>query len=334
MEPATTNAGLIIPNQGDLQDTWGTDALNPNFNTLDGYLCGSQIISVSNQPITLTAPSGFTPTPSGGPTQAQNQILSFTGSMTANVTVTLPLPGSYIVENLTTGNFLLTFAAANAGQVIAIDQGESVRIYNNGTNVRFCDLGRVGAREFWDGITSMPAWVNACTVPPYLLCDGSVYNFSTYPYLGARFKGAFGGNGITTFGVPDLQGRVGLPFDGTGTRITTAGSGLNGQMLGAALDKQTVIIAQSGLPNVAPTFTGIPTSLNQGDILQFAGGFTTCTVAVGGGEVFNGNTPPNQITPTVTPVGSISSINGGVAQTATPNVQPSQVTGIAVIRAA
>jgi hypothetical protein len=44
--------------------------------------------------------------------------------------------------------------------------------------------------------------------------------------------------------------------DGTGTRITTAGCGLNGQMTGAALDEQTVTLTQANLPNVAPTFAG------------------------------------------------------------------------------
>jgi hypothetical protein len=37
---------------------------------------------------------------------------------------------------------------------------------------------------------------------------------------------------------------------------------------------------------------------------------------------------------TFTPSGTIQSLNGGVTQTGTPNAQPSQVTGIAVIRAA
>ena len=54
----------------------------------------------------------------------------------------------------------------------------------------------------------------------YLACDGTVYNISDYPEL-ARFFGqqfsmvnTFGGNGTTTFAVPDLRGEF---LRGTGT---------------------------------------------------------------------------------------------------------------------
>jgi microcystin-dependent protein len=42
----------------------------------------------------------------------------------------------------------------------------------------------------------------------YLLCDGTVYNISTYPTLGALLLSTYGGNGTTTFGVPDLKQRI------------------------------------------------------------------------------------------------------------------------------
>lgn len=54
----------------------------------------------------------------------------------------------------------------------------------------------------------------------YLACDGTVYNISDYPELAAYFNqqfGAsnnFGGNGTTTFAVPDLRGEF---LRGTGT---------------------------------------------------------------------------------------------------------------------
>lgn len=43
------------------------------------------------------------------------------------------------------------------------------------------------------------------TVPKsFLLCDGSPYNISDYPYLFNTLKDAYGGDGITTFSVPNL----------------------------------------------------------------------------------------------------------------------------------
>ena len=96
----------------------GIAALNPDFVAVDGYLAGVQTISVASTPITLTSPVGFTPTPGGGPTQAQNAVIKFTGVLSGNVTVTLPLPGMITVHNLTTGSFVLAFVGAGAGQVI------------------------------------------------------------------------------------------------------------------------------------------------------------------------------------------------------------------------
>ena len=334
-EPTTVNVGLIIPNTGDLPGTWSTGALNPDFVAIDGYHGGIQIISVSNAPITLTSPAGFTPTPGGGPTQAQNAVLRFTGALTANVQVTLPLPGPISIENLTTGAFVLSFRAIGSGQVIAIDQGRIQTIYNDGTNVRFVNLsGEIGETKIWAGRSAMPAWVTACTVPPYLLCDGTIYNASTYPYLFAILGGQFGGNGISTFGVPDLRGRVPLPYDGTGTRITTGGCGLNGQTIGAALDEQTVTLERSDLPNVSPTFTGTQQtwSLNSASArVWFAEAGTTL---LGSGNFSANSLDSSSLNVTVTPAGTVQSLNGGVTQTNVANVPPSQVTGIAVIRAA
>ena len=63
----------------------------------------------------------------------------------------------------------------------------------------------------------------------YLVCDGTVYNIADYPELAAYFArqfdvcNYFGGNGTTTFAVPDLRGEF---LRGTGTNShTNQGSG-------------------------------------------------------------------------------------------------------------
>jgi microcystin-dependent protein len=154
-----------------------------------------------------------------------------------------------VIENLTTGNFILKFLAAASGEVICVDQGSRQTIYNDGTNVRFVDMPRVGTMEFWTGLGAIPPWVSNCTVPPFLLCDNTVYNFSQYPYLGPKFGGNFGGNGVTTFGVPDLRGRFPLAYDGTGSRVTAAQCGINGQIMGAAADAQSVTLTTANMPS-------------------------------------------------------------------------------------
>lgn len=65
----------------------------------------------------------------------------------------------------------------------------------------------------------------------YLACDGTAYNISDYPQLADYFetqfgsKNFFGGNGTTTFAVPDLRGEF---LRGTGTNShANQGSGAN-----------------------------------------------------------------------------------------------------------
>jgi microcystin-dependent protein len=319
-EPSTLNIGLVIPSNGDLPGLWGSNAINPDMVAIDGLFGATTTIAASSSPIVLTSPAGFTPTPSGGPTQAQNAILKFTGTLTANVPVTLPLPGYYIVNNQTTGNFVLSFRAIGSGAVIAVDQQDDLHIYNDGTNVRFANLGRIGETAMWAGYTAMPAWVTACTNVPYLLCDGSVYNVSAFPSLGAKLLGKFGGNGITTFAVPDSGGRIQLPYDTTGTRITTAGCGINGQTIGAPQDKQTNTLVTGNLPPYTP-----------------AG---TIAVMQNAAANIGGSGTPGPFSQPLNQIGSATitaSFSGTPApgQNSTPlnNVQPSQVTGIMVIRA-
>jgi microcystin-dependent protein len=249
VNPRTVNSGLIVPLTGADVDLWGQNDVNPNMVSVDGLFAGVQTIALTSGPVTLTSPAGFTATPGPGPTQAENRVLRFTGALTGNVLVTLPLPGSYIIENLTTGAFVVQLAGAlSTVEVIAPPQGSSHLIYNDGTHVRFSDLGKVGELEFWAGINTMPAWVSSCSIPPYLLCDGAASSIATFPYLGARLGATFGGNGTTTFGSPDLRGRVPLAFDGTGVRITIGGCGIDGRTMGAALDTQYVNLTQAQMP--------------------------------------------------------------------------------------
>lgn len=329
-DPQTTNTGLFVPLTGSNVGTWGADALNPNFNSLDGYFGGVQTISTTGGTVTLTSPAGFTPTPSGGPTQAQNAVLRLTGTLTSSpANFILPLPGYYIVDNqVNVGSQLVAFFGAGGGNHICVDGGEVQHIYNDGTNVSFVNLGRIAAVEIWAGLSSIPHWVTNCSVPPYLLCDGTVYNFSTYPQLGRRLNSQFGGNGITTFAVPDLQGRVAIPYDGTAARITAAVCGINGQLIGAAGGDQN-------FQNHTHTYAGNTTTENTTH--THSGGFlsqSNVNLAAGGNPV------PTVVSTGATGGESTLHVHGYSGTTAangagsSQNIQPAQVTGIAVIRAA
>lgn len=336
VNPVTVNAALIVPLTGVDVDLWGANDINPNMVALDGLICGVQIVSVSNAPVTLTSPAGFVPTPSAGPTQSQNRVLRFTGTLTAGVAVTLPIPGAYIIENLTTGNFVLSFRGVTATEVIGTPQGERVEIYNDGANVRFVNLARLGAVEMWAGLSAMPAWVAACTVPPYLLCDGTAsHTFANYPNLGARLGSTFGGNGITTFGVPDLRGRIPLTYDGTGTRITTAGCGLNGQTLGATIDSQSNTLVTNQIPSLTSINASQPITVTATRNIPTTLGTVLSVPTVSTGTLYSPYSTNVSDWSSITAISGNNSISvafTNASQQVVRNVQPSQVTGISVIK--
>jgi hypothetical protein len=309
-------------------NVWGANALNPDLVAIDGFFNGVQTVSVSNANVTLSVPAGFTATPSPGPTQSQNAAIKFTGALTANVQITLPMPGSYIVHNLTTGAFVLTFAAPGAGQVISTEQGSAHRVYNDGTNVYFTDLPPVGT--YLDTCDSaVPAWVTACTVPPYLLCNGATFNATTYPYLNAKL----GGNTL-----PDARGRsrymLGL---GTG-RLTVGGAGIDGTTLLAVGGSNGVALTLAELPGgINSSGAGVLTTINfPGNIPYTAGNIATFGTGVAGGANgpggsntwFNGGSSFSGTSANI----NVTSNNTGAQSFA--NAAPGFVGGITMIRSA
>lgn len=66
---------------------------------------------------------------------------------------------------------------------------------------------------------SVVSYAAAAAPSGWLLCDGTIYNIATYPTLGALLGSTWGGNGTTTFAVPDSRGRSPLG-SGTGSGLT------------------------------------------------------------------------------------------------------------------
>ncbi len=249
--PNTVNKILNIPNTGDLVGTWGSAAINPDMVAIDGMFGGVATVSLSNVNVNLTAPVGAV-TPSAGPTQQQNAVIRLTGTLTAHVFVTLTLPGYYIFHNQCSG--IVSFAAfvtnaAFTGSRLGLAPGKAQHIYCDGVNSYYINTPEVGS--YVDlAVATVPAWVSLTTPASFvswLVCDGSVYNISSYPTLGAILGATFGGNGSTTFGVPDHRGRSRYMVDqGTG-RLTSATMSTNGTIAGAG-GTQTVTLVAGNIP--------------------------------------------------------------------------------------
>lgn len=231
----TPNIQLEEPARGDQVGTWDTP-VNNNSTLLDLILGGRTTIGLNNSNVVLSA------------AQYECKTITFNSTLTGSVAITFPtsFTKSYEVFNTCTGTsaFIITLnTTAAGGQAICCPPGEIIDIINDGTNIRFRNLGRIGT--YWDYAgSSVPAWVSGCTVPPYLNCDGTTFSSATYPQLTTIL-------GSTT--LPDSRGRFRATLNqGTG-RITSSG-GVDGNTAYASggSQAQNITIKSSNLPNSIP----------------------------------------------------------------------------------
>ncbi|WCT11939.1 phage tail protein [Mucilaginibacter jinjuensis] len=77
----------------------------------------------------------------------------------------------------------------------------------------------------------------------YVICDGRLLQISQYQGLYALLGTLYGGNGSTTFGVPDLRGRVMVNgFNATGYPVAQPGG------------SETVVLTQADIPTHSHSF--------------------------------------------------------------------------------
>ena len=209
VDPVTVNRGFAQPTRGSDVGTWDVP-LNGNSSLLDTITGGIASISVTTGDTALNS------------AQLACGTISVSGTLVTSASITFPaIQGWWSIENLTTGAFALIVRAGSATTSIGVPQGEITDIQVNGNIVKYRNLGRIGS--YLDlSLSSIPPWIAQSTVPPYLLCDGSSFSSGAYPYLASILGG-------TT--LPDLRGRARFYLNGGTNRITSAGSGINGDAI-------------------------------------------------------------------------------------------------------
>lgn len=235
-DPTTSNVLLAVPTRGSDSGTWDTP-VNGDFTALDGMLGGNASIALSAATtLALTTPATGTVSASAGPNQSQNAVIKLTGTLTGAVVIQLTLPRTYIFDNqCTVGTTYVQIApVTGTGTKVGLPPGQKTRINFDGTNVDYIGMPLVGTLHDMC-VSGTPAWMQACSTSPFLLADGSTYSTSVYPALGAMLGSTFGGNGITTFGVPDCVSRLRIAVDPGGVkgRVTSPVSNVNGATVGA-----------------------------------------------------------------------------------------------------
>ena len=120
----TTNKHLELQGTGDNSGTWGSELNTAVFTLVDQCLGSTTSIALAASPVTLST------------AQTQNLAISFTGVLTANVTVTIPAVGGFFIFlNSTTGNFTVTIASAGGGTSQILPRSYAAYFLTDGTNV-------------------------------------------------------------------------------------------------------------------------------------------------------------------------------------------------------
>lgn len=125
---STTNLKLVKPvSENDAQKI---ATLNTESDNLDSSVAGMLVLSVAgSSDVTLTR------------AQALNRVMKFTGVLTGNITVFLPVSLGTVrdplIWNATTGAFTLTIKTTTGGSAgVAITQTKIVYVFHDGTDVR------------------------------------------------------------------------------------------------------------------------------------------------------------------------------------------------------
>lgn len=237
----TPNKLYTLQTTGTNAGTWGDTLNNEVFTYVDSNLGGITTLSLaSTTPIALTT------------TEARNGLLIFTGALLANIAVTTTALGVFWVENRTTGNFYVSLSNG-VGNPVLIPQGQGRQVWSDATyGVRALGLPPPGSFLYLGAATPHPSLLaTSSLVGEYLLCDGS--SFLTTGVTANLYQ-AIG----TTWGagplLPDLRGRGLYGKDNMGgssvSRITTAGSGIDGTTVGSVGGNQSKSVLQANLPNV------------------------------------------------------------------------------------
>ena len=158
--PSTyTNLGIELIGDGEKANTWGA-VTNTNWQMTEEALAGKHIITLSDQDTTIATYSNAT---AGSGNETRKFFLQFTGTLTANRTITLPSKDKiYGLENKTTGGFDLIFTCG-AGDNVQIDNGSSAIVHTAITGGHCVNLTNQGTSStVSDAIAKIPSsWTNS-----------------------------------------------------------------------------------------------------------------------------------------------------------------------------
>jgi microcystin-dependent protein len=145
----------------------------------------------------------------------------------------------------------------------------------------FKPFGVAGSVLTSNGPDSAPTWntglpigtiidFGGATAPSgFMTCDGSIKAIASYPVLFSVIGSLYGGDGLTTFAVPDRRGRSPR---GIGTGDAT---GATPWSLGQKAGGETVVITQANLPSTPGATNRYTKASADGNVANPAGGLVS-----------------------------------------------------------
>ena len=122
-----SNLGIKLIQTGEESGTWGTST-NTNWDIIDQAVGGYVSHAMSDADFTFSITDGSS-------SAARNKFINFTGTLTANRTVTLSpsdLEKTWYIKNSTTGGFSLIFKQGSNGSSVTLPNGINAIIYSDG----------------------------------------------------------------------------------------------------------------------------------------------------------------------------------------------------------
>lgn len=137
--------------------------------------------------------------------------------------------GSAYNSSSTGSTFIVNTIVPNTA--LAIIQNLLPTNWVSGTNI-YSSVPVPGALSVLPTGSIMP-WASQNIPVGFLLCDGQIYNISDYPALADILGKGFGGDGINTFAVPNLQGKAVFGYQAGDSHFGALGkSGGSASMVG------------------------------------------------------------------------------------------------------
>lgn len=180
----TTSLGLLLMATGGNDNLWGENLNQQVIQYIEDALIGRTSIATTGGAYgTLTT------------AQARSRFIDVSGALSSDATITVPnTKNSWLITNNCTGGYGVLFQVAG-GNKIGIPAGTTKEVWCNGSGViTRADAERVGVYFFHAG-SAAPSGAFECL--------GGTKLLASYPDLGSKLGTLHGGNGTTTFGLPD-----------------------------------------------------------------------------------------------------------------------------------